>query len=58
MCEQKGIPWDTLWHTAASTMRFFFLSVGVEGCKDSAQAWGDGDISGIGVHGVKFTRTN
>ena len=26
-CGQKGVLWDTLWHTTASTARFFFFSL-------------------------------
>jgi hypothetical protein len=44
MCEQKDIPWGTLWHTTASMMRCFLCFVFVIG--------GSGDGSGGGGRGV------
>jgi len=52
---QKGRLWDTLWYTAASTMRFFFLCC-EGGGKGRGQLGEEEEISGIGVHGVKFSK--
>ena len=54
-CGQKGTLWDTLWHTTASTMRFFPLLCFGGGCKGGGWVPEEGKI---GVHNIKFTRTN
>lgn len=33
-----------------------FVGVGVTGCKGRGGIWRDGEMSGIGIHDVKFTK--
>jgi hypothetical protein len=54
-CGQKGTLWDTQWHTAASTTRFFFLCWGT-GYTGRGSIRREGGLSGIGGHDVKFTK--
>lgn len=67
---QKGIVWDTLWHTTTSTMRCFlcfrvfacfvcvlqssFLLGG--GLQEQRQIWGDWEKSETTVHDMKITK--
>lgn len=52
----KRAHWDTLWHTTASTTRFFFFFPW-GGCKGGGRVRRDRERNGIGVHDVKFTES-
>ena len=50
----KGVLWNTPWQTTISTTRFVFLFGG--GCKGGEWVQVGVEMSGIGVHGVKFKK--